>query len=673
MAAVKNVILKIGAKGVKATTFGLKKVGSGLKSISAGAVSLTKKLGFLGAGFTVLSTKLAGDFQKSLLEITTLLKKDTGETVEDFTKRTLPSLGKELTNVANMSGLALDSLAKAKYDIVSAGFSNAADSAKVLEQSTKLAVGGVTSAAAAADILTSALNAFGEGADQADEVSDALFTTVRLGKTTITELGASLGQVLPFAKSFNLSLESVGAAMATLTAAGVNTAESTTALKGAIVALESPGKAARDTMKELGIEVKRSDDGTVDLLETVKQFEGLDPEVLSKLIPNVRAQLALKTMVNNIGKLDENLGEFQKTTGATETAFDKMLLAFNTQMSILKNNFQTVFIEIGNIIIENVQPFVEDLNTEFKKLNEIGFDNLAAALRDQMPEILNTLLSSFNMFFNIIKAELKAVKFSVLDAFNPFISMQDQITQQQAVVETLFTNSASTIGNMFSNMYTNIVDAAEIAKMKQDLLNLSTGEGGEKTEGVSGKMTDQMKIIGSNLKLRKTEMDMSIKAVDTQNLFADAVARSNFLKQQELQATVKGAILSGQSAEQAMKTVVRAKIMEGVVALVASIFKSVPYPVNLILAAGAGSAVGEIVDDQLAKFAGGGIVQGNPAQGDVVPVMATAGELILNQAQQDNLAGNMGVTINIGGNIIGEESFVRDTLIPEIERARTLA
>ena len=53
--------------------------------------------------------------------------------------------------------------------------------------------------------------------------------------------------------------------------------------------------------------------------------------------------------------------------------------------------------------------------------------------------------------------------------------------------------------------------------------------------------------------------------------------------------------------------------------------------------------------------------------------MLTPGELILNQSQQENLAQGMGVTINIGGNIIGEESFVRDTLIPEIEKARTLA
>jgi len=49
--------------------------------------------------------------------------------------------------------------------------------------------------------------------------------------------------------------------------------------------------------------------------------------------------------------------------------------------------------------------------------------------------------------------------------------------------------------------------------------------------------------------------------------------------------------------------------------------------------------------------------------------MLTAGEVILNQAQQDNLVGNMGgVTINIEGNMIGNEEFVRDTLIPEVQK-----
>ena len=55
----------------------------------------------------------------------------------------------------------------------------------------------------------------------AGKASDILFQTVEKGKTTIPELGASLGQVMPFAASAGVSLESVGAAMATITAGGV--------------------------------------------------------------------------------------------------------------------------------------------------------------------------------------------------------------------------------------------------------------------------------------------------------------------------------------------------------------------------------------------------------------------------------------------------------------------
>ena len=47
--------------------------------------------------------------------------------------------------------------------------------------------------------------------------------------------------------------------------------------------------------------------------------------------------------------------------------------------------------------------------------------------------------------------------------------------------------------------------------------------------------------------------------------------------------------------------------------------------------------------------------------------MLTAGELILNQAQQKNLVGGMGnISVNISGNVIGNEEFVRDQLLPEI-------
>tara|TARA_R110001583_G_scaffold1278_11_gene10498 strand:+ start:872 stop:3475 length:2604 start_codon:yes stop_codon:yes gene_type:complete len=80
-------------------------------------------------------------------------------------------------------------------------------------------------------------------------------------------------------------------------------------------------------------------------------------------------------------------------------------------------------------------------------------------------------------------------------------------------------------------------------------------------------------------------------------------------KDDSFKSDVKRAIMSGQTAEQAMKTVVRAQIMEAVAGFIASIFTSVPFPLNLILAAGASAAVGGLIDSQLDKFGSGGVIE----------------------------------------------------------------
>ena len=80
-------------------------------------------------------------------------------------------------------------------------------------------------------------------------------------------------------------------------------------------------------------------------------------------------------------------------------------------------------------------------------------------------------------------------------------------------------------------------------------------------------------------------------------------------KDDSFKADVKRAIMSGQTAEEAMKTVVRAQIMEAVAGYISSIFQSVPFPFNLILAAGAAAAVGGLVDGVLDKFGNGGMIE----------------------------------------------------------------
>ena len=679
----KNIVLKISQKGAKKTL-------SGVKSLSSGLANMSKASAVAGVGVGILSVKLAGDFQKSLLEVSTLMK--------NVNENTLPRMSRELRVVASSSGLALSSLSKAKYDIVSAGFSNAAASAEILNASAQLAVGGVTSAAAAADLLTTSLNAYGLESSDVDRIADSLFTTVRLGKTTMDELASSLGQVLPFAKSANISFENVGAAMATLTSSGVKTSEATTALRTAITSLTAPTDTAKRAMAEAGIEVKTFDDGTVDLVSTIAQFEGLDPDTLKKLIPSETASLGIQVMSNNLDVLRNNVEQFGDGIDDTDTAFKKMSKSFNMQMSKMKNNAQSIMIEIGNVIIDSIQPAVEAANRELTKLGEIGFDNLAIAIQVELPMILDTMQSIFNIVMKNIEARLKVFNVKLMDAFNPFATeAPEKMRKMQESVEKSWALSSEIIGILTQRMYDRIIVKAEETAAKETAiittsndkkLELKTAEVENEIEAVTAKkeLIDLEQFARKQLETDQALQLEKYQAMNVSKAESDKIFTKQMLNLEAAQRNAKAATVGSflslakqASSENKNMGQVTKRLAQGeaIVSTYQAANKAFAqfggFPGG-VLPAAASVVIGlaNVAEIEKTEFAEGGIVPGTGNR-DTVPAMLTPGEVILNQAQQDNLVSNMGFTVNISGNVIGNEEFVRETLIPEIQRGISLA
>lgn len=139
----------------------------------------------------------------------------------------------------------------------------------------------------------------------------------------------------------------------------------------------------------------------------------------------------------------------------------------------------------------------------------------------------------------------------------------------------------------------------------------------------------------------------------------------------------------------AMKTIGDASATEGqkfgaFVSMVGNLMTLIPGPWQAAgpVISAIGSTVGHegglVKQNGIQKFAHGGMVQGQ----DNVPILAQAGEFIMkreavqdigvSQLAQMNRSGSSGVTINVQGNMIGNESFVRDVLIPEISNAQRL-
>ena len=644
-------------------TKGIDKAKSGVSGLG-GALGTMAKVGVVaGAGIAALSVKLAGDFSKSLAEVSTLMDKTS--------EKSIKAMSKELRLLSQTSGLALSSLSKAKYDIVSSGFSGAAQSAQVLAASSQLAVGGVTSAASAADLLTTALNAYGLGAGKVNDVSDILFTTVKLGKTTMDELAGSLGKVLPIAKSAGVSLTDIGAAMASLTAGGINTAESTTALRGAIIALTAPTDAAKKSMEKAGIEAKRFDDGSFDLLGTIKQFEGMDPAALRKFIPDISASVAVSALANNVQGLSDNLTAFEGRAGASETAFNKMAGEFNTQMGMLKNTSQSIMIEIGNVIIDAILPSITSANESLATMGEIGWDVIA----QRMVEGTGHLKLILKDAVAIIGEELFIIGSKIGNKLPWWLGGIDD--------EELALNIAVSEQLIKSKMRTMMVEVQALTKELTAPPPVDE-EKWEEWKDRTNEILDEMKV-GEGLKIRKPVLksvtDYKLKlekvppVIDDLNKGMLMQVNTAGMLSSALQTAFDPSLGAGHAFKGFIIQLMSS--MQGVILASKAVSEALSFA--FIPGVGIGAAMAALVALEAAKAGVRSIKFAEFGMDEMIskPTLIMAGEAgpervsITPTSRPSSGQSGGGMTINFLGPVTNKE-FVRDTIIPEINRVQSL-
>ena len=144
-------------------------------------------------------------------------------------------------------------------------------------------------------------------------------------------------------------------------------------------------------------------------------------------------------------------------------------------------------------------------------------------------------------------------------------------------------------------------------------------------------------------------------------------------KQKLIISELKQAALVQGSAMDAMKAVVRAESMEAAAGYIASIFKSVPFPLNLVAAAGAGAIVSGIIDKGLSSFAkGGDFVTDGPQMMMVGDNPGGRERVQVSPLSSPNINGPQGgVTVNVSGGIV-QEDYIRNELIPALNKANSM-
>lgn len=285
------------------------------------------------------------EFQKNMLEVATI----STQVTDDMT-----GFMNQVMAITQEIPIKAPEAAKALYQIVSAGHDGAAGM-KILEVSAKSAVGGLTDTATAADAITTVLNAYKMSADEASNISDQLFTTVRLGKTTFGELGQSIAQVAPIAASYGVEIDQVLAAVASLTKQGTPTAQAMTQIRAAIIG----------TSKVLGDGAFEGRTFQEALAEVATRANGSESK-LRELVPEIEAVNGVLGMTGkNAQAAASDLGELQSAAGATEAAFGKMKDEVGNQMILLSNNIQAALRPMGEAILKEVSEVAKSVNEAF--------------------------------------------------------------------------------------------------------------------------------------------------------------------------------------------------------------------------------------------------------------------------------------------------------------------
>jgi TP901 family phage tail tape measure protein len=375
-----------------------------------------------GAAITAFSIKAAGDFDTGFREIATLI---------DEPIAALGDFRQAILDYGATSSSSLSEVNSAVYSAISAGvdYTESLEAVRVAEQ---LSIAGKGDLDNTLTLLVSSLNAYGLEMDQAGRFSDALFTTVKTGQTTLPELNESLQAVTGTAATLGVPFEEVLAALAALTAAGTPTTQAVTQIQAVLAALLKPSAAAATEAERLGLEFSAQAvkaDGLQGTLQKVFEATGGNEAVMAKLFPRVEALRAVFPLTGiAAGKFAEALEEINNSAGATQAAYEKLVDSLENTGKRLASSFQSLTVAIGAPLLDEFGSLADAVGAILSSLGrsfttgelraitesiEVEFDGLTDLLEgvaEALPAALNMAdLSGFTDSLEVVRESVGSV------------------------------------------------------------------------------------------------------------------------------------------------------------------------------------------------------------------------------------------------------------------------
>ncbi len=373
--------------GKKVEAAGTKVTGVGKKISSAGGevVKLGKKFAPVSAAATgalTVVTKTSSDFQNGMAKMSTLF---------DTSQVSIQKLSKEFLNLSNETGKGATELTEAGYQALSASVP-VEKLGSFIRTSANMAKVGFTDTATSVDLLSTAVNAYGLEADQADNIANKLVNTQNLGKTSVNELSSSMGKVIPTAAGMNVNLDQLCTMYTLMTKQGIATAESTTYMNSMLNELGDSGTDVGEILKEKTgksfQELMKDGMSVGDALKLIKQSSDETGTAFNELWSSQEAGKAAMALLNDsAGDFNETMGSMANVTDLVSQGLEKMDTP-STKVSKSLNRIKNSGVELGSVLLTTVTPYIEVFSQKVIELT-----NKFNAMPDSQKKVILVLLA----------------------------------------------------------------------------------------------------------------------------------------------------------------------------------------------------------------------------------------------------------------------------------------
>ena len=434
-----------------------------------------------------------------------------------------------------------------------------------------------------------------------------------------------------------------------------------------LIALRKEVKALRDAQ----IQKNESDKLSIDVQQEYAN-------IVSKI--NIANQSSVSALKSNVEAEEFRLDVVDQVA--------KALTLESTAHSILKND-----LDLNTVALEKNGKQVRINATTVMDFGE-GQNDLAFAIFNTAQKTLeyNDILQENADKLEKLKESQEAVK-EMQSIFNGIINQTNagQIASIEATI-AMIENNASLLGSTEQvaaalRLLNDELDALKNPEMAAAIQTFKTTfDGLESTQRANIQAT--IDLITANREAFEVFGDVDLVLQKLQEKY-EAVGESTKKTTKDMEDGFRSAAATINTMTSAIRVLKNEsedpeQKMKGLIQLVGSLLAQFGGPqgaaAGAVLNLGAELAIGHtgglIHNNGIQRFATGGMVQGQ----DNVPIMAQAGEFIMQRSAVQNIGvqnlaemnrgGSAGgVTVNIQGNMIGNDEFVRDNLIPQLQKA----